>query len=84
MLWLRELSSRVCVCQLTGFVAGDLETKQAEAERLRKERTEMEKKLKLYESKILQSEHQDGKSMAEKASEREALLKRKQDELQKR
>ena len=68
----------------TGHTADDLASKQAEAEKLRKERTDMEKKLKLYDSKILQSEHQDGKSMADKAAEREAVLKRKQTELQQR
>lgn len=64
---------------------GNLESKQAEAERLRKERTEMEKKLKLYESKILHSENNDGvELMAQKAAEREAQLKQKREELEKR
>lgn len=44
----------------------------------------MEKKLKLYESKILHSENNDIESMAQKAAEREAQLKQKQEELQKR
>lgn len=64
--------------------AGNLESKQAEAERLRKERTEMEKKLKLYESKILQSENNDVEAMAQKAAEREAQLKQKREQLEKR
>lgn len=64
--------------------AGNLESKQAEAERLRKERTNMEKKLKLYESKILHSENNDVEAMAQKAAEREVQLKQKREELEKR
>jgi hypothetical protein len=44
----------------------------------------MQQKLKMYESKILRSEGGDGKSLAEKAAAREAVLKRKQEELEKR
>jgi hypothetical protein len=73
----------ISVTQCTA-TTGNLESKQAEAERLRKERTEMEKKLKLYESKILHSENNDVESMAQKAAEREAQLKQKREELEKR
>lgn len=66
------------------FHSGDLESKQAEAARLKKERHEMEKKLKLYESKVLQSDQSDGESMAEKASAREAFLQQKRLELESR
>ena len=44
----------------------------------------MEKKLKLYESKILHSENNDVEAMAQKAAEREAQLKQKREELEKR
>lgn len=68
----------------TQIGAGDLESKQAEAARLKKERHEMEKKLKLYESKVLQSDQSDGQSMAEKAAAREAFLQQKRVELESR
>lgn len=42
----------------------------------------MEKKLKLYESKLLQSDQTDGESMAEKAAAREAFLQQKREELE--
>ena len=44
----------------------------------------MEKKLKLYESKILHSENNDVEAMAQKAAEREAQLKQKREQLEKR
>lgn len=64
--------------------SGDLESKQAEAARLKRERHEMEKKLKLYESKVLQADQSDGESMAEKAAAREAFLQQKRVELESR
>jgi hypothetical protein len=70
---------RHCMC---ARCAGNLEQKQAEAARLKHERVEMMKRLKLYESKILQSENEDGKSLVEKAHEREEQLKKKQEELE--
>lgn len=44
----------------------------------------MLKKLKNYESKILQSEKQGGKSLVEIAKEKELRLKQQRDELEKR
>jgi hypothetical protein len=77
----RDKKSQTTWCNVK---AGNLESKQAEAERLRKERTDMEKKLKLYESKILHSDTNDVESMAQKAAEREMQLKHKREELEKR
>lgn len=51
---------------------------------MKKERHEMEKKLKLYESKILQSSQNDGKTMAEQAAAREAFVQQKRVELESR
>lgn len=64
--------------------AGDLESKQAEAARLKAEQAAVLKRLKLYESKILQSNSSGGKSLVDKAAEREAQLAKKQLELERR
>lgn len=64
--------------------AGTLEEQHAAAEQAKANREKMLKKLKNYESKILQSEKQGGKSLVEIAKEKELRLKQQRDELEKR
>jgi hypothetical protein len=58
------------------------EQKQAEAAALKAERAALRERLAHYESKVLQSDRAGGKSLIEKAAEREAALKQKQWELE--
>lgn len=64
--------------------AGTLEEQHAAADQAKADREKMLKKLKMYESKIIQSEKEGGKSLVEIAQEKELRLQEQREELEKR
>lgn len=69
---------------LVSKCTGDLESKQAEAAQLKAEQQKLLQRLKLYESKVLQSGENGTNALVEKAREREVQLQKKQEELERR
>ena len=64
--------------------AGDVQARRDAAERLRKEKAEIAERLKRYEGIILQSGGEGGAALVEKARAREAEVKQRQQELERR
>jgi hypothetical protein len=61
-----------------------LEQKQAEAERIKREKQKMAERLQFLESKILQSESDGIESLVDQAKNREARIQEHQQELERR